>query len=100
MRPEEDAAQRAKEKEKERQIIINSAHRLYENKDFQIVTQFLIELFGLKKPIFLPKKDGGFDTHWAAIRDGQRQVFQQLEHLRDLPCKGDANVEPKPTVKR
>lgn len=97
---EADAARKAAENERKKQVVINAAHRLSANEDFQAVSQFLHQLFGLEQPAFLAKPGGGYDPLWAAIRDGQRSVFLQIDHLTKLPCKGDANVEQKPKVKR
>lgn len=98
-REDEDKAKNER-RLKDEQIVINAFHRVFNNPDGQAVLDFLDIHFGLNKPAFLPRPDGGYDPLHAAIRDGQRSIRLQIEHLLTLPCQGDANVQGKPKVIR
>jgi len=47
-----------------------------------VATQILENLhrcFGVDHPSFIPDETGRYDTHKAAIRDGQRQVYLHIK---------------------
>jgi len=85
---------------KERQRTINAYHRTFSSDDGKRVLEDLKTVFGFKFPTFVPRQGGEYDTHHAAIRDGQRQVILHVETVLSEEAIGDANVEqPQVTVK-
>lgn len=98
-RAEEDKAKNEK-RLKDEQIVINAFHRVFKSDDGKMVLAFLDGQFGMKSPAFIPKPDGSYDPYHAAIRDGQRSVKVQIEHILTMPCQGDANIQAKPKVLR
>lgn len=75
------------------QRLINAYRELFKSKAGELVLEDLRKRFGVNMPAFLPKKGGGYDPLWAAVRDGQRQVIIHIEHQISLPAQGDGNVE-------
>ena len=45
----------------------------------KLVVDHLKKSFGFDSPAFISGQDGSYDTHKAAIRDGQRQVILHIE---------------------
>jgi len=85
---------------KDRQRTINAYHRTFSSDDGNRVLADLKSVFGFQFPAFVARDSGAFDTHHAAIRDGQRQVILHIETVLAEETKGDANVEkPQVTVK-
>lgn len=68
--------------------------------DGRIILDDLAEAFGTRMPAFLPLdgKPAVYDSHYAAIRDGQRSVTLHIEARTRAAAKGDANLEK--TTKR
>jgi hypothetical protein len=85
---------------KERQRTINAYHRTFSSEDGRRVLEDLKSVFGIQFPAFVPRQGGEYDTHHAAIRDGQRQVILHVESVLAEEMQGDANVDqPQVTVK-
>jgi hypothetical protein len=89
-RAEEELTRRRKA-----QNVVMACHRLAANPDFKLFREDTEKLMGLEMPSFIPP----YDTHHAAIRDGQKSVFIHFDAKLKLPATGDANLKPKPKVK-
>lgn len=83
------------ERRKKAQRVIQACHRLNENPDWKTFREDATAAMGLDMPAFLPP----YDSHHAAIRDGQRSVFIHFDAKLKMPSTGDANLKPKPKVK-
>ncbi|MEI6278308.1 MAG: hypothetical protein WCQ16_02850 [Verrucomicrobiae bacterium] len=87
------------ERARDRQRTINAYHRVFSGEDGQRVMADLKSAFGFSAPVFVAREGGGFDTHHAAVRDGQRQVLLHVDAIMEEEARGDANVEePQVTV--
>ena len=86
------------DKAKERQRLINAYHRTFETKEGKLVIEDMRAAFGTNSPAFRPDASGGYDTHLAAIRDGQRMVLLHIEAALMREAIGDANIT-EPQVK-
>jgi hypothetical protein len=87
------------QKARELQRTINAYHRTFSGDDGKRVLEDLKAVFGFKFPVFV-NNSGQFDTHHAAIRDGQRQVLLHIDAVMLEEAKGDANIDaPQVTVK-
>lgn len=90
----EDISQ-ALTKLRRKQISVNAFHRTFATKDGLIALKLLKLAFKTDQPAFLNVgKEGSvvFDTHYAAKRDGQRDVILQIEAFLAQPIDGDANI--------
>lgn len=99
---DQDIAEERRVKQLERtratQRIVNAYHRVFEGPDGEIVVNDMIAAFGLNLPAFLSvgTRAGSpiaYDTHYAAIRDGQRSVFLHITARLNAEVQGDANIE-------
>ncbi len=77
------------------QSVVNACHRLAENPDFKLFRENVEKVMGMDMPSFIPP----YDTHLAAIRDGQKSVFMHFDSLLKKPVTGDANLKPKKKVR-
>jgi hypothetical protein len=95
MAPEDKAA--ALRRERERQKITNAYHRVFANKDGQMVIDDMKAQFATDSQVFLP----GYDPVVAALRDGQRGVLLHIEAMLRRPVIADGDIEaPKRKVKK
>jgi hypothetical protein len=88
------------ERKQELQRRVNAYHRLTASADFKSVLEDLKEAFGMDQPAFLPLdgKPTVYDSHYAAIRDGQRSVLLHIEARLRVKPKGDNEVSVKKKV--
>lgn len=95
---------KAIEKRRRAQRIVNAYHRTFNSEDGKIVLADLINVFGLDKPAFLNLAKPGeirFDPVHAAKRDGQRDIKLHIEANLAAAVNGDANITTaKPAAKR
>ena len=88
--------EKALEKQRRVQREVNAFHRTFDSEDGRLVLSLLQAKFKTDKPAFLPP----YDTHAAAVRDGQREVILYIQEVLKIPVTGDANItDPVPTVK-
>lgn len=87
------------QRERERQMTINTYHRVFANKDGLSVIEDLKRQFGTESQAFLPGYD--YNPVVAALRDGQRGVVLHIEAMLKRPPMADGNIEtPKRKVKK
>jgi hypothetical protein len=88
---------KALERTRATQRIVNAYHRVFSGPDGEAVLGDMIAAFGLNLPAFLStgNRTGqiSFDTHYAAKRDGQRDVFLHIQARLNAQVQGDANIE-------
>lgn len=97
MAPEDKAA--ALRRERERQKITNSYHRVFASKEGAAVIADLKTQFATDSQVFLPGYD--FNPVVAALRDGQRGVILHIEAILRRPVIADGDIEtPKRKVKK
>lgn len=88
---------------RKQQTIINAYARVFATAEGKTVLADLEESFGMDRPAFLPLegKPVVYDTHYAAMRDGQRSVRLHIAARLASPVKGDGNiVKAKRKVKK
>ena len=97
MAPEDKAS--ALKRERERQRLTNAYHRVFSNKDGQMVIADMKAQFATDSQVFLPGYD--FNPVVAALRDGQRGVVIHIESILRRPVIADGDIEtPKRKVKK
>ena len=97
MAPEDKAA--ALRRERERQKITNAYHRVFGNKDGQMVIDDIKHQFSTESQAFLPGYD--YNPVVAALRDGQRGVLIHIETMLRRVVIADGDIEaPKRKVKK
>jgi len=76
------------------QVVVNAYARVFATEDGKLVLADLEESFGMNRPAFLPLegKPAIYDTHYAAMRDGQRSVRLHIAARLAAPVKGDGNI--------
>lgn len=92
--------QKAVEKLRAKQRVVNAFHRTFDSTDGKLVLETLRKAFRTDMPAFLNLNPGGsprYDLTHAAKRDGQRDVILQIEAFLAEPVTGDANIN---TAKR
>jgi len=80
--------EKALEKQRRLQREANAFHRTFDSDEGKLVLSLLQTKFKMDKPAFLPP----YDTHAAAIRDGQREVILYIQEVLKIPVTGDANI--------
>ena len=79
------------------QRIVNAYHRVFRGQEGELVLADMMAAFGFNLPAFLSTgtQPGAlhYDTHYAAVRDGQRQVYLHIQARLDTPVRGDADFE-------
>jgi hypothetical protein len=93
-----DEDRRLKQLERERKTarVVNAYHRVFSGNDGEIVLNDLSAMFGINLPAFLPLPNNSRDAYspyYAAIRDGQRQVWLHIQARLTVPVQGDGNIE-------
>jgi len=83
------------ERRREAQRVVNACHRLAENEDFKLFRADAERAMGMAMPSFLPP----YDTHFAAIRDGQKSVFMHFDAKLKQPAAGDGNAKARRRVR-
>jgi hypothetical protein len=88
------------QRKQELQRRINAFHRLNALPDFKLFLDDLRDAFGMDQPAFLPLegKPTVFDSHYAALRDGQRSVLLHIEARLRVKPQGDNEVSDKKKV--
>jgi hypothetical protein len=88
------------ERKQDVQRRVNAYNRLSLSTEFKLVLEDLRESFGMDQPAFLPldKKPTIYDSHYAAIRDGQRSVLLHMEARMRAKVLGDNEVTPKKKI--
>ena len=84
------------ERERATQRVVNAYHRIFTGPDGEAVLLDLVNVFGINLPAFLPLANNSRDTYspyYAAIRDGQRQVYLHIQARLNAPVHGDADFE-------
>lgn len=94
MNPEQEA-----NRAREIQRVINAYHRVFESEDGQTVLKNLRAYFRYDRPAFERSLNHPYDSHAAAIRDGQREVILFIEHRLRQPAAGDDQTQPATTIK-
>lgn len=86
---------KALERTRATQRIVNAYHRVFSGPDGETVLGDMAIAFGFNLPAFLSVGRGqiAFDTHYAAKRDGQRDVYLHIQARLNAPVQGDANIE-------
>jgi hypothetical protein len=82
-------------REKESQQVVNAYHRVFTGPDGKLILTDLYKAFGTHMPAFLALPDGGFDTHHAAKRDGQKDIIRHIHAKLAATPKGDDIEKPK-----
>lgn len=82
------------ERRRQAQRVVNACHRLAENADFKLFRAEVERAMGMEMPSFVPP----YDTHLAAIRDGQKSVFMHFDAKLRQPAAGDGNVKARKKV--
>jgi hypothetical protein len=101
MNVEEERRIKRLEREQATQTVVNAYHRAFRNQDGNVVLADLEAAFGINLPCFLPvgTRPGvqiAYDPLYAAVRDGQRQVYLHIMARLNVPPKGDADItQPK-----
>jgi hypothetical protein len=77
--------------------------RLFESEDGTTVLEDIKNSFGVEMPAFLPTNTrvGGnitYDTHYAAIRDGQRSVHQHIVNMLRAKVEPSGNLKAAPSI--
>lgn len=94
--PDKDLIRRQKQ-----QLVVNAYHRVFgtskdtRNAEQRLVWDDLNKCFGFDAAAFTGPD---YNTHKAAIRDGQRQVHLHIETMLKRPVLGDDNLKPKTKV--
>lgn len=88
----------ALEKLRRSQRIVNAYHRIFKSEEGKIVLEDLALAMAWDEPAFAANKDQVFDSHFAAIRDGQRRVKLRIDAMLAKEVTGDGNREAKPPV--
>jgi hypothetical protein len=93
-----DEDRRLKQLERERKTarVVNAYHRVFSGNDGEIVLNDLSAVFGINLPAFLPLPNNSRDAYspyYAAIRDGQRQVWLHIQARLEAPMQPDGNIE-------
>lgn len=83
------------ERRRQSQRVTNACHRLAGNADFKLFREEVERAMGMEMPSFIPP----YDTHLAAIRDGQKSVFMHFDAKLRQPASGDDNVKARKKVK-
>jgi hypothetical protein len=88
---------RQKDRARRMQRIVNAYHRVFRSPDGELVLADLTAAFGFNLPTFLATgtKPGEikYNRTYAAIRDGQRQVYLHIQTRLDTPVRGDADFD-------
>jgi hypothetical protein len=88
---------KALERTRATQRIVNAYHRVFSGEDGKTVLSDMSAAFGFNLPAFLStgNRPGqiSFDTHYAAKRDGQHDVYLHIQARLSAPVEGDANIE-------
>ena len=101
MTVEEERRIKREEREQATQRVVNAYHRAFQNQDGNVVLADLEAAFGINLPCFLSvgTRPGGqiaYDPLYAAVRDGQRQVYLHIMARLNATARGDGNItQPK-----
>jgi hypothetical protein len=93
---DEERKEKALERARQTQTIINSYHRVFRSPDGEIVLQDLKKAFGVNFPAYIPSSTVPgviqYDDIYGKIRDGQRSVILHIENRLDEDVRGDADL--------
>lgn len=101
--PDRDDNGAREARERRRRDVIYAYKRLFSTPDGGVVLNDLNKSFGVEMPAFLPTsaRVGGniqYDAIYAAIRDGQRSVYQHIINAVASDIDPSGNLEQVPTV--
>ena len=92
---DDERKERALERARQNQTIINSYHRIFKSPDGEIVLEDLKKAFGVNFPAYIPTgtTPGNiqYDDIYGKIRDGQRSVILHIENRLKDTVRGDAD---------
>ena len=92
---DDERKERALERARQNQTIINSYHRVFKSPDGEIVLEDLKKAFGVNFPCYIPTGTTPgiiqYDDIYGKIRDGQRSVILHIENRLKDEVRGDAD---------
>jgi hypothetical protein len=100
-----DGEREARENAREARVrnIVLAYHRVFKGKAGELVLEDLAGVFGIDLPAFLPLPNNSRDAYspyYAAIRDGQRQVWLHIQaRLKTKPAPDGNIMEARTKVK-
>jgi hypothetical protein len=92
---ENERKERALERARKNQTVVNSYHRIFRSPDGEIVLEDLKKAFGTNFPAYIPNGTTPgiiqYDDIYGKIRDGQRSVILHIENRLAETVRGDAD---------
>ena len=100
---EEERQTVALDRKRRAQRVINAYHVIFSGPDGALVLGDLTTAFGFNLPAFLPTATTPgqpihYDTHYAAVRDGQRSILLHIQAKLEATMTGEGNITDPPEV--